>query len=141
MLQLDILGLIPQSLKQQALATLVDLVSEQAKKVASEELAAKIKKLRSDASFNQAFEEGLERAARRFVEGYEVEDEDLVAAIAADEDFFKKELSQTQQRIGKGTNLECVPPFSVRVVPCGNSLISPFVVVFSMTGMGQPLRS
>ena len=64
----DILDLIPQSLKQQALDTLVDLISGQAKKYASEELAAKIKRLRSDAAFNQAFEGGLERAARRFVE-------------------------------------------------------------------------
>ncbi len=91
MLSIDILDLIPQSLKQQAMDTLVDLVSGQARKYASDELAAKIKRLRSDAAFNQAFEEGLERAARRFVEEYEVEDEDLVAAIAADEDFFKNE--------------------------------------------------
>jgi tetratricopeptide (TPR) repeat protein len=91
MLQFDILGLIPQSLKRQALDTLVDFVSEQARKYASEEVAARIKKLRSDAAFNQAFEEGLRRAVRRFVQEYEVEDEDLVAAIAADEDFFKNE--------------------------------------------------
>jgi tetratricopeptide (TPR) repeat protein len=91
MLQFDILGLIPQSLKRQALDTLVDFVSEQARKYAGEEIAAKIKKLRSDAAFNQAFEEGLRRAVRRFVQEYEVEDEDLVAAIAADEGFFKNE--------------------------------------------------
>jgi hypothetical protein len=91
MLQFDILGLIPQSLKRQALDTLVDFVSEQARKYASEEVAARIKKLRSDAAFNQAFEEGLRRAVRRFVQEYEVEDEDLVAAIAADEDFFNNE--------------------------------------------------
>jgi hypothetical protein len=91
MLQFDILGLIPQSLKRQALDTLVDFVSEQARKYASEEVAVKIKKLRSDAAFNQAFEEGLRRAVRRFVQEYEVEDEDLVAAIAADEDFFNNE--------------------------------------------------
>jgi tetratricopeptide (TPR) repeat protein len=91
MLQFDILGLIPQSLKRQALDTLVDFVSEQARKYASEEVAAKIKKLRSDAAFNQAFEEGLRRAVIRFVQEYEIQDEDLVAAIAADEDFFNNE--------------------------------------------------
>jgi tetratricopeptide (TPR) repeat protein len=91
MLQLDILGLIPQSLKRQALDTLVDFVSEQARKYASEEIAARIKKLRSDAAFNQAFEEGLKRAIQRFVQEYEIQDEDLVAAIAADADFFNNE--------------------------------------------------
>lgn len=91
MLQFDILGLIPQSLKRQAMDTLVDFVSEQARKFASEEVSAKIKTLRSDAAFNQAFEEGLKRAIQRFVQDYEVEDEDLVAAIAAEKDFFKNE--------------------------------------------------
>ncbi len=91
MLQFDILGLIPQSLKRQALDTLVDFVSEQARKYASEEIAARIKKLRSDAAFNQAFEEGLKRAIQRFVQEYEIQDEDLVAAIAADADLFKNE--------------------------------------------------
>ncbi len=54
MFQLDPLGLInliPKGLKQKALDTLVDFVSEQAQKYASDELASRIKKLRSDASF------------------------------------------------------------------------------------------
>ncbi len=91
MLQLDVLNLIPQSLKQKALDTLVDFVSGQAKKYASDELGRRIKKLRSDAAFNQAFEDGLKQASRRFIEDYEAEDEDLVAAIAADETFFENE--------------------------------------------------
>ncbi|MFQ5613981.1 MAG: hypothetical protein ACE5H9_17810, partial [Anaerolineae bacterium] len=91
MLQIDIFDLIPQSLKRQALDTLVDFVSDQAKKVAGDEIAAKVKNLRSDATFNQAFEAGLQRAVQRFIQEYETEDEDLVAAIAADEDFFKNE--------------------------------------------------
>jgi tetratricopeptide (TPR) repeat protein len=94
MLQFDILGLIPKHLQQQALDTLVDFVSGQAKKYASDELAAKIKQLRSDAAFNRAFQEGLERAAQRFIQEYETEDEDLVAAITAEEDFFKNEQVQ-----------------------------------------------
>ena len=91
----NILGLIPQSLRQQALDTLVDFVSGEAKKFVSGEVAKKIKTLRSDAAFQQAFEKGLERAAARFVEEYEVEDEDLVAAIQADATFFASE--QVQQ--------------------------------------------
>jgi LuxR family glucitol operon transcriptional activator len=90
----DILDLIPKSLQQQALDALVDLVSGQAKKLLGEQASNKIKKLKSDASFAQAFREGLCRAAERFVQEYEQEDEDLVAAIAADESFFQNEQVQ-----------------------------------------------
>lgn len=91
MFQLDLLSLIPQSLKQTVRDVLVDFVADQAKKYASDELATKIKKLRSDAAFNKTFEEGLQQAAQRFVEEYKVEDEDLVVAIAGDKGFFKNE--------------------------------------------------
>lgn len=91
MFQLDLLNLIPQSLKQTARDVLVDFVADQAKKYASDELATKIKKLRSDAAFNKTFEGGLQQAAQRFVEEYKVEDEDLVVAIAADKEFFQNE--------------------------------------------------
>ncbi len=43
MLQLDILKLIPQTFKRKALDTLVDFVSDQAKKYASDELARRVK--------------------------------------------------------------------------------------------------
>jgi hypothetical protein len=118
MFQLDplgLVGLIPKGFKQKILDTLVDFVADQAKKYASDEIAAKVKRLRSDAAFNQAFEEGLQRAAKRFSEEYEVEDEDLVAAIAADKDFFTYFLgwmtaqrwsnSDQAQEIIKGNNL------------------------------------
>lgn len=97
MFQIDPLGfidLIPQSLKQKARDTLVDFVAEQARKYAGEELATKLKKLRSDAAFNRTFEEGLQRVARRFFDEYRLEDEDLVAAIAADDGFFRDEKIQ-----------------------------------------------
>jgi hypothetical protein len=80
---------IPEGLKRQALDTLVGFLSDQARGFAGDELAAKIKKLRSDAAFNQAFEAGLKHAAQRFVTEYEAEDKDLVTAIATDEGFFK----------------------------------------------------
>lgn len=97
MFQIDPLGfinLIPQSLKQKARDTLVDFVAEQARKYAGEELATRLKKLRSDAAFNKTFEEALQRAARRFFDEYRLENEDLVAAIAADDGFFRDEKIQ-----------------------------------------------
>lgn len=91
----DLLQLIPQNLKQKALDTLVDVVSEQAKKYAGEGLAAKVKKLRSDAAFRDAFETGLSQAIQRFIEEYQVEDEDLVLAISREQDFFLNKEVQT----------------------------------------------
>jgi len=90
----DILNLIPQGLQQEIVDSLVDFVSGQAEKFLGEQVANKLKKLRSDAAFVQAFREGLRRAADRFVQEYETEDEDLVAAIAADERFFQNEQVQ-----------------------------------------------
>jgi len=90
----DILNLIPQGLQQEIVDSLVDFVSGQAEKFLGDQVAEKLKKLRSDAAFVQAFQEGLRRAADRFVQEYETEDEDLVAAIAADERFFQNEQVQ-----------------------------------------------
>ena len=91
----DLLQLIPQNLKQNALDTLVDVVSEQAKKYAGDALSAKVKKLRSDAAFHDAFEAGLSRAMQRFIEEYQVKDEDLVLAISREQDFFLNKEIQT----------------------------------------------
>lgn len=89
MIEVNILDLIPQELKQQARDALVDFVSDQAKEYLSGRISDKIKLLRSDAAFQREFEAGLERAVKRFVAEYELKDEDLVAAIAADENFFQ----------------------------------------------------
>ncbi len=91
LIEIDITKLIPAVVKIAVRDTLVDFVSDQAKKYASDEIAGKIKKLRSDAAFNEKFEAGLQRAAQRFIEEYELEDEDLVAVIAADAHFFENE--------------------------------------------------
>jgi len=90
----DVLNLIPQSLQQQILDALVDFVSGQAKKLLGDQVSNKIKGLKSDASFAQAFRDGLHRAAERFAREYEQEDEDLVTAIAADQGFFQNEQVQ-----------------------------------------------
>ena len=84
----DLLQLVPDNLRQQALDALVDVLSGQAQKFAGDEVAGKIKKLRSDAAFQHAFEQGMARALRRFVEAYQEIDEDLVAAVAQDKGFF-----------------------------------------------------
>lgn len=89
MFQFDLTSLLPQSLKQQAVDAAVDFVSDQAKKFLSEEFSSKIKKLRSDAAFQTAFGEGLQRAADRFAAEYVAEDEDLVAALTGDKTFFQ----------------------------------------------------
>ncbi|MCB8980717.1 MAG: AAA family ATPase [Ardenticatenaceae bacterium] len=91
----DIFQLIPQNLKQKALDTLVDVVSDQAKKYVGEGVSGKVKKLRSDAAFHEAFEAGLSRAIQRFIEEYQVEDEDLVLAISKERDFFQNKEIQT----------------------------------------------
>jgi len=86
---LDILNLIPKGLQQEIVDGLVDVLSKQAEKVLGDQFADKIKKLRSDGAFVQAFQTGLRRAADCFVREYQEEDEDLMAAITADEDFFR----------------------------------------------------
>jgi LuxR family glucitol operon transcriptional activator len=94
MFQIDVLGLIPQSLKQQAMDISVSFVSDQAKKLLGEEVSSRIKKLRSDAAFQTAFESGLRRAVNRFGEEYAAEDEDLTVALLADKTLFQNEQVQ-----------------------------------------------
>jgi LuxR family glucitol operon transcriptional activator len=91
MFQFDVLSLIPPSLKRQAIDAAVDFVSDQAKKFLGDELSTKIKKLRSDATFQASFAEGLQRAADRFATEYALKDEDLVTALVADRTFFQNE--------------------------------------------------
>jgi len=90
----DILSLIPQNLQREIVDALVDFVSGQAKKFLGDQVADKLKKLKSDATFAKAFQDGLQLAAERFVREYESEDEDLVAAISTDKDFFKNQQIQ-----------------------------------------------
>jgi len=90
----DVLKLIPDSLQREIMDALVDLVSGQARKLLGDQASDTIKKLRSDAAFTQGFQKGLQRAAGRFAREYEAQDEDLVAALAADEGFFRNEQIQ-----------------------------------------------
>jgi hypothetical protein len=49
----DVLGLIPQGLQRQIVDSVVDFVSEQAEKFLGDQVANKLKKLRSDAAFKR----------------------------------------------------------------------------------------
>lgn len=90
MFEINVSDLIPKELRQQAQDALVDFVSEQAKKYIDERTAEKIKKLRTDGAFRRKFEQGLERALKRFVDEYYEQDEDLVEAIVEDTSLFEK---------------------------------------------------
>ncbi|MCB8969085.1 MAG: hypothetical protein H6660_19575, partial [Ardenticatenaceae bacterium] len=84
----DLFALIPNKLKQQVLDTAVDVIANQAEAVGGQSMAHKIRQLRSDAAFTSAYETGLKKAAERFVNEYELEDEDLVAAITSNRELF-----------------------------------------------------
>jgi hypothetical protein len=88
---IDIITLIPKPFQQKVLDTLVEFVSGQAKEHLGDQVSDKIDQLRSDAAFRRSFRAGLQRATRRFIQEYELEDEDLVAAIANTEDFFENQ--------------------------------------------------
>lgn len=90
-IQIDPAGWLPDSLKQQIIDGLVTFVADQAKKALGEEVSQALKQLRSDAAFQDAVNMGLKEATDRFVREYTVEDEDMVAAIARDPDFWKAE--------------------------------------------------
>ncbi len=89
MIEINILEFIPQELRQQAQDTLVDFVSEQAKKFVSEGTAEKLKQLRTDGTFRRQFDKGLDHAIKRFLEEYYDQDEDLVEAISKEKNIFK----------------------------------------------------
>jgi LuxR family glucitol operon transcriptional activator len=91
LIQVDLFGWLPDSLKQQIIDSVVTFVADQARKVLGEEMSQALQRLRSDAAFQDAVDRGLKEATDRFVREYTVEDEDLVAAIARDPDFWKAE--------------------------------------------------
>lgn len=105
MFEINPLDLIPQSIKTAVLDTVIDFLSSQAKKLLGDEIAAKLKKLRSDAGFQKSFQAGLKRGIERFKQEYESQDEDMVQAILSDpmvfeDDKFKKILLEMIKRPG-----------------------------------------
>ena len=85
---------IPESFREKVADAVVNFIGDQTKKYLGDEVAGRIKKLRSDAGFQQAFAQGLQRAARRFFEEYEAQDEDLTAALRDAPEFFENEDAQ-----------------------------------------------
>jgi LuxR family glucitol operon transcriptional activator len=89
MIQINIFDFIPKEIRQQAQDTLVDFLSEQVKKHVSQGAAERIKQLRSDGEFRRQFDQGLEKAIKRFSEEYYEKDEDLVEAIIREKELFR----------------------------------------------------
>lgn len=110
LIELDLIGFLPDSIKQRLFGALIDFLVDQAEKVVSGQVADALKKLRSDADFRAAFEQALQRAVRRFVEQYaEVDREVLVALMRQPERFWearpvREALSEMMRR--PGTYLE-----------------------------------
>jgi tetratricopeptide (TPR) repeat protein len=77
----DFFKLIPDSLKQSAVDALVETVVERGEGLLSDSILNKIKGLRSDAAFRKQLDAGLQRGLQRFVDEYQLEDEDLVTAV------------------------------------------------------------
>lgn len=98
---IDILKLIPQSLKQQMMDAVVDVVAEKAVSFLGDGAAEKIRQLRSDGRFQKEFEEGLVRASIRFKDEYEEIDEDLVQAIGDNTIFADKKARKALLRVLK----------------------------------------
>jgi LuxR family glucitol operon transcriptional activator len=87
---IDLSNWLPEESKRRIVDGLIEEVARLAEKAGHESLADTIRKtLRTDAQFLEAFDAGLERAIGRFVEEYSPEDEDLVAAIACDSNFWQ----------------------------------------------------
>ncbi len=89
MIDINIFELIPKELREQARDTLVDFVSEHAKKLAGDNVSEKLKQLRTDGQFRRQFDKGLDHAIKRFSDEYFEKDEDLVEAIVQEKDLFK----------------------------------------------------
>ncbi len=84
----DFFKLIPDTLKQTAVDALVDAVVERGEGLLSEALLGKIKGLRTDAAFRQQLDAGLQRGLQRFIDEYQLEDEDLVTVVVQSPALF-----------------------------------------------------
>jgi LuxR family glucitol operon transcriptional activator len=81
MTPIDPTSFIPDSIKQRLFGAVIDFLVDQAEKVVSGQVADTLKKLRSDAEFREAFDQALERAVHRFVDGYAMVDREVVVAL------------------------------------------------------------
>jgi hypothetical protein len=82
------LSLIPDTLKQALIDGLVEFLASQADKLSDGTLGERLRGLASDGALRRAMEQALQRATTRFEREYADIDEDLVAAIRADQGFW-----------------------------------------------------
>ncbi len=87
---LNFLAFLPDDLKQRLRDGIVEFVASQAEKLSGGDQVSKvIRQLSSQATFNNAFDQAIERAIKRFQTDYIIQDEDLVESIITDRDFWK----------------------------------------------------
>lgn len=89
LIQIDPLSWIPEATKQQVTDGILDYLGEGARKTLGNKAGDLVAKLKSDAGFQRAVDEGLARGTDRFLREYVEQDEDLVTAIEADRDFWQ----------------------------------------------------
>ena len=88
MFQIDIISLIPRSLRQKLVEITINALLKSRQGMLDLSRLGQLSQLLSDESFAIAYEQALQRGANHFVSVYLDEDEDLVEAIADDERFF-----------------------------------------------------
>jgi tetratricopeptide (TPR) repeat protein len=94
MFNLNPLDLVPEDLKERLQDTLVDYVSNVARKLVGADAANKIKLLRSDGAFLARFNTALKKAIHRFEKEYIQHDEDLVVALISVPDVLHNDKVQ-----------------------------------------------
>lgn len=88
-IQFDPMGLFPEGVRRKIFDSAIEFLSSQVEKVANEKLGDVIRKLKSDATFQSSFDEGIKRAAARFIKEYETKDEDIAKALIDNPDFWE----------------------------------------------------
>jgi len=84
----DPISFLPEKIKQQLYNGAIDLCARLTEKVLGDKAANKIRNLSTDAEFRTAFDAAMKNAARRFADEYMLVDEDLVAAIGQEDNFW-----------------------------------------------------
>lgn len=85
----DLLGLIPDDLKQRAIDTIVTTAADKSEGVLGERFSKTIRRLHSDAEFRVRFEQALKSATNRFVRQSTEADAALIMDAAASKKLFE----------------------------------------------------
>ncbi|MBI5294602.1 MAG: hypothetical protein HY869_03935 [Chloroflexi bacterium] len=87
-------SIIPESFKTVFQDSVVNFLSEQARKYIGNEMGIKIQQMRSDGGFKLELEDGIQKALIRFRNEYSKIDEDLVDALLSDPRVFENKQLQ-----------------------------------------------